>query len=217
MAQHFLLSRAAKTLTLAQVMRMGSEEAETLFRNIRWPDTNGKPVCPHCGGAEVYDMTRPGYSPRWQCKACRKKFSTTSGTLFAWHKLPVQMYLAASAVRALLEGHAGRVHALSHVTGGGLPGNLPRVLPDGLGFALEGRAWARPAIFELIARGGPVDEHEMRRTFNLGVGLVCIVDPGFVGTAIERLRAAGEAPGVIGVIERVDPSTPFEDRVRFVA
>ena len=129
--------------------------------------------------------------------------------------VPTRIY--ASAVRALLDGHGGGVHALSHVTGGGLPGNLPRVLPDELGFALEQRAWRRPAIFDLIARGGPVDEPEMRRTFNLGVGLVCVVDASFVSAAISQLRAAGEAPVVIGVIERVDPSTPFEDRVRFVA
>lgn len=64
MSQHFLLSRAAKTLTLAQVMRMTNEEAETMFRKIRWPDTDGRPVCPFCGGTEVYDMIRPGYSPR---------------------------------------------------------------------------------------------------------------------------------------------------------
>src|SRR5262249_13965816 len=98
MPQHFLLTRAAKTLTLAQVMRMSNEEAETFFRKIRWPETNGEPVCPYCGGVEAYAMIRPGHSPRWQCKACRKKYSTTSNTLFAWHKLPVQMYLAAIAV-----------------------------------------------------------------------------------------------------------------------
>ena len=100
MSQHFLLTRAAKTLTLAQVMRLSNPEAELLFRKIRWPETDGAAVCPYCGGTEVYDMIRPGYSPRWQCKACRKKFSTTSGTLFAWHKLPVQMYLAAIAIAA---------------------------------------------------------------------------------------------------------------------
>src|SRR5580704_13681964 len=98
MAQHFLLSRAAKSLTLAHVMRLSNEEAETTFRKIRWPDTNGEPVCPYCGGVEAYSDMRPGRSTRWQCKACRKKFSTTSGTLFAWHKLPVQMYLCAVAV-----------------------------------------------------------------------------------------------------------------------
>jgi transposase-like protein len=98
MPQHFLLSPAAKTLTLAQVMRMSNEEAETMFARIRWPGTNGEPVCPHCGGTAVYNVRRPDGPPRWKCKACNKKFSTTSGTLFAWHKLPVQVYLSAVAI-----------------------------------------------------------------------------------------------------------------------
>lgn len=98
MGQHFLLTRAAKTLSLAQVMRMTNEEAEAMFAKIRWPDTHGKPVCPHCGGTSPYSIREPNGTPRWKCKACLKKFSVTSGTLFAWHKLPVQMYLAAIAV-----------------------------------------------------------------------------------------------------------------------
>ena len=68
MPQHFLLSPAAKTLTLAQVMRMTDDEAETMFARIRWPATNGEPVCPHCGGTAVYDVRRPKGPPRWRCK-----------------------------------------------------------------------------------------------------------------------------------------------------
>ena len=98
MSQHFLLSRAAKTLTLAQVMRMSNEEAETMFARIRWPETDGEPVCPICGGTAVYNVRRPNGPARWRCKACVKEFTVTSGTLFAWHKLPVQVYLSAIAV-----------------------------------------------------------------------------------------------------------------------
>lgn len=98
MSQHFLLSRAAKTLTLAQVMRMSNEEAEAMFARIRWPATQGEPVCPLCGGTAVYNVRRPNGPPRWRCKGCNKEFTVTSGTLFAWHKLPVQSYLAAIAV-----------------------------------------------------------------------------------------------------------------------
>jgi transposase-like protein len=97
-AQHFLLSRAAKTLTLGQVFRMTDAEAETTFRNVRWPDTNGAPVCPHCGGVDPYDCRRPSGAPRFECRACKKDFSITSGTLFASHKLPLRAYLAAIAV-----------------------------------------------------------------------------------------------------------------------
>ena len=97
-SQHFLLSRAAKTLTLAQVMRMSVEEAETMFARIRWNETDGAPVCPKCGGTAVYNVRRPTGPARWRCKACVKEFTVTSGTLFAWHKMPVQSYLAAIAV-----------------------------------------------------------------------------------------------------------------------
>jgi hypothetical protein len=55
MAQHFLLSRAAKTLSLAQVLRMTDVEAETAFKMVRWPDTNGAPVCPICGSLDAYE------------------------------------------------------------------------------------------------------------------------------------------------------------------
>src|SRR4051794_13836391 len=98
MSQHFLLTRAAKTLSLAQVFRMTEAEAETTFRNLRWPETNGAPVCPHCGGLDGYDCRRPSGAPRFECRACKKDFSITSGTLFASHKLPLRSYLAAIAV-----------------------------------------------------------------------------------------------------------------------
>src|SRR5579863_6192451 len=98
MSQHFLLTRAAKTFTLAQVMRLSNEEAETMFARIRWPDTNGEPMCPICGGDAVYNVRRPKGPARWRCKACVKEFTVTSGTLFAWNKMPVQTYLAAIAV-----------------------------------------------------------------------------------------------------------------------
>jgi transposase-like protein len=98
MAQHFLLSPRAKTLTLAHVMRLSAEEAQTLFQRIRWPATNGAPVCPKCEGQAVYVVTRRTGPARWRCKACNREFTVTSGTLFAWHKLPIQSYLAAIAV-----------------------------------------------------------------------------------------------------------------------
>ena len=97
MAQHFLLSKAAKTLSLAQVFRMSDEKAEETFALVRWPETKGAPVCPHCGGVDAYDCRR-GKSPRFRCRACGKDFSLTSGTLFASHKLPLRVYLAAIAI-----------------------------------------------------------------------------------------------------------------------
>jgi phosphoribosylformylglycinamidine cyclo-ligase len=127
--------------------------------------------------------------------------------------VPTRIY--AKAVGALLGDDGCGVRGMSHVTGGGLPGNLPRVLPDGLGARIDGASWSRPAIFDVLAKGGPVDELEMRRVFNLGVGLVAIVDPARADDALARLRAAGEAPWVLGEVEAVPEGTEFEARVRF--
>ncbi len=98
MAQHFLLSREAKTLSLVAVCRMSDAEAEKRFRAMRWTETNGEPICPECGCVEAYEMRRPSGLLRFECKACKKGYTLTSGTLFASHKLPLRMYLAAIAV-----------------------------------------------------------------------------------------------------------------------
>jgi transposase-like protein len=100
MPQHFLLSSAAGTLTLASVARMSDSEAEAVFVKLRWQDNNGDAYCPHCGCPTVYACRRPNGAPRWRCKACRKDFSVTSGTLFASHKMPLRSYLMAIAIFA---------------------------------------------------------------------------------------------------------------------
>jgi transposase-like protein len=98
MATHFLQTKAARTLSLAEVFRMSEGEAETAFRKIRWSDTEGAPVCPSCGGLDAYSARRPSGLLRFRCKACAKDFTITSGTLFAAHKAPLRAYLAAIAV-----------------------------------------------------------------------------------------------------------------------
>ncbi len=95
MPQHFLLSAKARTLSLAAVARMSSEEARATFRKIRWAETDGEPVCPRCGCCACYEFrTRQLF----KCKACLRQFSLTSGTLFASRKLPVRDYLLAIAI-----------------------------------------------------------------------------------------------------------------------
>lgn len=98
MAQHFLLSAKARTLSIGAVMRMTDDQAEAAFIAIRWAKTEGKPVCPHCECHTVYECRRPNGSARWRCNACRKDFSVTSGTLFAFHKMPLRTYLAAIVI-----------------------------------------------------------------------------------------------------------------------
>ena len=95
MAQHFLLSAAARSLSAAKVMRMSDGGVESVFRRLRWPETDGKPVCPGCGCMICYACPRSPDRPRWRCKACRGDFSITSGTLFAHHKLPLRTCLLA--------------------------------------------------------------------------------------------------------------------------
>src|SRR3978361_1895270 len=97
MAQHFLLSAAARSLSFAKIMRLSDTGVEDVFLRLRWPDTGGKPVCPDCGCSICYACRRPAGQLRWRCKACRHDFSITSGTLFAWHKLPPRTYLLAVA------------------------------------------------------------------------------------------------------------------------
>lgn len=97
MAQHFLLSAAARSLSAAKILRMSDHGVENVFLRLRWPETDGKPVCPGCGCTICYACPRSSGQPRWRCKACRQDFSITSGTLFAWHKLPLRTYLLAVA------------------------------------------------------------------------------------------------------------------------
>src|SRR3954463_6561845 len=100
MAQHFLISAAARTLSLASVARMSDEEAERVFVRLRWADNGGNPYCPHCGCTTVYMARCPSGSGRLRCEGCRKDFSVTSGTLFAFHKMPLRSYLMAIAIFA---------------------------------------------------------------------------------------------------------------------
>ncbi len=92
------------------------------------------------------------------------------------------------------------VHAMAHITGGGITGNLPRVLPDGCRARLRRGAWPVPALFDTLARAGGVDEVEMFRTFNMGIGYTLVVPAGKADHVAASLRAAGETVHVLGEI-----------------
>ena len=128
--------------------------------------------------------------------------------------VPTKIY--AGAVRAVVDACGAGLHGLAHITGGGLGGNLPRVLPDGLGARLALGSYERPAIFDVIAKGGPVDEDEMRRTFNLGVGLAVVVAKEAESAALAALHGAGEKAWPLGEVIDVG-DVAYEERVRFVA
>jgi phosphoribosylformylglycinamidine cyclo-ligase len=123
---------------------------------------------------------------------------------------PTRLY--ARHVQAMIGAGGIDVHAMSHITGGGLPGNVPRVLPEGQGLRIDA-SWKRPGIFDLIAKGGPVDESEMRRTFNGGIGFVFVVPPAHEKQALAVLAGLGEAPIRMGEVIDLATSTPFEERL----
>ena len=95
MAQHFLLSSAARTLSLSAVARMSGEEAREAFRRIRWAGNGGEPYCPKCGCLTVWECAKRSL---WECSGCNHQFSVTSGTIFANRKRPIRDYLLAIAI-----------------------------------------------------------------------------------------------------------------------
>jgi phosphoribosylformylglycinamidine cyclo-ligase len=107
----------------------------------------------------------------------------------------------APAVLAVRAAVGDGLHACAHITGGGLPGNLPRALPETLGARLERTAWEEPRVFMEIKRLGRVDEAEMDRVFNRGVGMALVVATDRTDEALAALRGAGQAARVIGVVE----------------
>ena len=87
---------------------------------------------------------------------------------------------------------------MSHITGGGIPGNLPRCLPEGMTVDVDYDSWERPEIFNVIQKAGDVEEEEMRKTFNLGIGY-CLVVPPEVETGIQlRIYGHGYKSWTIG-------------------
>ncbi|GGB52084.1 IS1595 family transposase [Blastomonas aquatica] len=93
--QHFLLSAAARTLSLKAVFRMGENKAYDTFKAMRWADTDGEAVCPRCGCTETYDIAT---RRRFKCVACYHQFSVTSGTIFASRKMSFTDLLAAIVI-----------------------------------------------------------------------------------------------------------------------
>jgi transposase-like protein len=93
--QHFLLSAAARTLSLKAVFRMGEDAAYRTFCELRWPETEGEAVCPRCGCTETYNITS---RRKFKCVACHHQFSVTSGTIFASRKMSFTDLLAAIVI-----------------------------------------------------------------------------------------------------------------------
>ena len=122
---------------------------------------------------------------------------------------PTKLY-----VRSVLDLHAkGLLHGCAHITGGGLPGNLPRVLPEGLGVRIDGSSWVAPSIFRWMAETGNVSADEMLRVFNCGIGMVLVTpEPERV---LAELEARGESAFQIGEVVRSDEAYALTAPVSF--
>jgi phosphoribosylformylglycinamidine cyclo-ligase len=105
-------------------------------------------------------------------------------------------YLA--PLRPLLERRL--VKGMAHITGGGIPGNLSRILPAHTDAHVDRSAWTVPALFTFLQTSGDVPEDEMFRAFNMGIGMIVVVKPGDASAAMDLLRGAGEEPTLIGEI-----------------
>src|SRR5690606_23084748 len=109
---------------------------------------------------------------------------------------PHRSYLR--AVEPLLA--SGRIKGMAHITGGGIVDNLPRTLPDGRGYRIDERSWDVPPLFRWLQRAGGVDEAEMFRAFNMGVGLILVVAAADADAVLSTLRSAGESPWILGSV-----------------
>jgi phosphoribosylformylglycinamidine cyclo-ligase len=111
------------------------------------------------------------------------------------------------AVRPLFA--AARLKGLAHITGGGLPGNLPRILPARLGARIDLGSWKVPSLFRTLETEGGVEEQEMFRAFNMGVGMIAVAAPADATAVVDHLVSAGEVAWVAGEVQPGDRSVVF--------
>lgn len=117
---------------------------------------------------------------------------------------PTRIYIP--AIKALLKSLS--IHAIAHITGGGLIDNLPRVLPVNTKAVIDCKSWQWPPIFQWLQAQGNIETREMYRAFNTGVGLVICLSKRDTETALDILKAAGETAWILGHIESNDQSDP---------
>jgi len=140
-----------------------------------------------------FSLARKVLTPKHSLYQFHKELNGSLGdALLAVHR----SYL--SPIRLLLA--KGVVKGMSHITGGGIVGNTMRVIPKGLQLAVDWEAWKRPAIFSMIQASGNVPEGDMRRTFNLGIGLIFIVARRNAEEALHALTAQKEKPVLMGQV-----------------
>src|SRR5262249_21921670 len=144
---------------------------------------------PHSNGSSLIGrlVGRPDAGPGTQLEG---------RSLFARLLAPTRIYV--KPLLALMR--ALPVHALAHITGGGLTDNIPRVLPQGLEAVLERSRWPRDPVFDWLQRAAHIDAGEMYRTCNCGIGMVVVVPAERAAAAVEFLGAHGETAAIIGAV-----------------
>ncbi len=112
-------------------------------------------------------------------------------------------------VRACLAAlNSGGIKGYAHITGGGLLENIPRVLPENVAVRIDARSWDPDPVFRWLAAAGRMEAAEMYRTFNCGIGMAAIIDPGRVDEVIDAFETTGETAKTVGAVEERRPGTP---------
>jgi len=157
-----------------------------------------------------YSLPRKGAFDHLKLKATDhvEELGTTVGEELL---TPTRIYV--KAIHALLDrfGKKGLIHGLAHITGEGLPGNVPRVLPKGKKAVLRKASWPVPPIFRWLQKNGSIDDDEMLTVFNMGIGFVVIVDPTAADKVQQRLHDDHGIPAyAIGEVKKGKPSVGWK-------
>lgn len=137
----------------------------------------------------------------WDLHATRPEFSRELGL-----ELLEPTMLYTSAMLKLIDAHPGALHMLSHVTGGGLAQNLSRVLPVGMAIDVDRSTWTPPSVMQVLADAGGFQVSQVEDTWNMGVGMVAVVESQHASAVTQSLQESGHRAWQIGVVEKADPA-----------
>ncbi len=153
----------------------------------------------HSNGYSLVRKLVAGASLEWETPAPYAPDVSLAASLLTPTRIYVKPVLTAMHATGG-SGPDGAIKALAHITGGGLSENVPRVLSDQIGANIDLGAWIPPAVFSWLKTAGNLDDTEMLRTFNCGIGLVIVASRDRAGLVLKELREAGESPMIIGRI-----------------
>lgn len=139
--------------------------------------------------------------------ALNQYYEALGATLGETLLTPTKIYV--NALKTLAD-HKVEVKACSHITGGGFYENIPRMLPNDMTAVVRKGSFVVPPIFELLQKDGRVDEHMMYNTYNMGIGMMIVVDPSYVDQAVKCIELSGETPYVVGELQEGEKGIRLE-------